>query len=87
MSDEPKKRSRAWIGWALLAVLVVYPLSAGPVTLSLYRAKIDDRVLGTPYAPIKWVMNNNDTFRRVFLTYLGLWVRHPLNPEAHRTHF
>jgi hypothetical protein len=28
MSDEPKKRSRAWIGWALVPVLVGYPVSA-----------------------------------------------------------
>jgi hypothetical protein len=30
MSDEPKKRSRAWIGWALVVALVLYPLSMGP---------------------------------------------------------
>jgi hypothetical protein len=31
MSDEPTKHSRAWIGWALVAVFVLYPLSVGPV--------------------------------------------------------
>jgi hypothetical protein len=31
MSDEPKKRSGAWIGWALLAFLVLYPASVGPM--------------------------------------------------------
>jgi hypothetical protein len=30
MSDEPKK-SRAWIGWTLVTVLIAYPLSTGPV--------------------------------------------------------
>ncbi len=31
MSDEPKRRSRAWIGWAfVLLLVVVYPLSEGP---------------------------------------------------------
>jgi hypothetical protein len=30
MSDEPKQRSQARIGWAALALLVVYPLSSGP---------------------------------------------------------
>ena len=30
MSDEPK-RSRLWIGWALLAAIVLYILSVGPV--------------------------------------------------------
>jgi hypothetical protein len=31
MSDEPKKRSRAWIGWAALGLFVGYPLSGGPL--------------------------------------------------------
>jgi hypothetical protein len=30
MSDEAKKRSRAWIWWAVLVVLLAYPLSMGP---------------------------------------------------------
>jgi hypothetical protein len=30
MSDELKKRPRAWIGWALIAALLFYPLSMGP---------------------------------------------------------
>jgi hypothetical protein len=30
MSDEPKKRSRSWIWWALVVVFVLYPLSIGP---------------------------------------------------------
>ena len=32
MSDEPKKRSRAWTGWVAIAMLLLaYPLSMGPV--------------------------------------------------------
>jgi hypothetical protein len=30
MSDEPKKQSRAWLEWMLLALFVAYPISAGP---------------------------------------------------------
>ncbi len=30
MSDEPSRRSRAWIGHTLLAILLVYPLAMGP---------------------------------------------------------
>jgi hypothetical protein len=31
MSDEPKKRSRVWIVWAIVATLcLAYPLSMGP---------------------------------------------------------
>ncbi len=75
MSDEPKKHSWGWIGWALFAFLVLYPLSAGPVTLLFQRAHINDRWLAIPYGPIKWAMDNNDTFKRVFLDYLNLWVK------------
>jgi hypothetical protein len=32
MSDEPQKRSRRWIGWALVAVFVLYPFSMGPAS-------------------------------------------------------
>ena len=38
MSDEPKKRSRAWIGWAAFLLFVLYPLSIGPA------AWFDDRI-------------------------------------------
>ncbi|HEV3303722.1 MAG TPA: hypothetical protein VG055_28980 [Planctomycetaceae bacterium] len=30
MSDEPKKRSRAWIAWVTIGLLGLYPLSIGP---------------------------------------------------------
>jgi len=75
MNDEPKKRSWGWIGWALLAFLVLYPLSAGPATLFCQRAHIDDNWLAIPYGPIKWAMDNNEVFNRAFLEYLNLWVK------------
>jgi len=31
MSDEPKKHMRSWVGWVLVGVFVVYPLSVFPV--------------------------------------------------------
>jgi hypothetical protein len=30
MSDEPKKQTRSWIGWVMVAVLMLYPLSMPP---------------------------------------------------------
>jgi hypothetical protein len=44
MSDEPKKRSWGWIGWALVAPLVLYPLSAGPA------ARLCDEINPNPCA-------------------------------------
>jgi hypothetical protein len=74
MSDERKKRSWAWVGW-LLAIMMLYPASAGPVTLLFERAHINDAWLAIPYGPIKLAMDNNETFKRLFLAYLRFWVK------------
>ncbi|HET6329135.1 MAG TPA: hypothetical protein VFG04_30910 [Planctomycetaceae bacterium] len=39
MSDEPKKRSRKWIGWTLLLALVLYPLSLGPANRLVWASE------------------------------------------------
>jgi hypothetical protein len=75
MSDEPKKRSRARIGWALLALFVLYPLSIGPATLFCHRAHIGDAWLAIPYGPIKWAMDSNQSIDSAFRAYVGLWVK------------
>jgi hypothetical protein len=58
MSDEPKKRPRAWgwIGWAMIAILLLaYPLSMPPVM----RWGFDRGELPRPvyklYKPVMWV--------------------------------
>ncbi|HEV3298845.1 MAG TPA: hypothetical protein VG055_04365 [Planctomycetaceae bacterium] len=56
MSDEPKKRKWAWIGWALIAViLLAYVLSIGPA--ERYAATSADpkkagAIIRSIYAPI-----------------------------------
>jgi hypothetical protein len=40
MSDEPKRRSWKWIGWAGLALIALNPLSFGPA-VALNRATED----------------------------------------------
>jgi hypothetical protein len=52
MSDEPKKRSRAWIWWTLVAVFVLYPLSIGPVAW-VTRGEVIWVMF--PYLPILWI--------------------------------
>jgi hypothetical protein len=44
MSDEPKSRARSWIGGGLFALLVLYPLSAGPA------ARLCDEINPNPCA-------------------------------------
>jgi hypothetical protein len=71
MSDEPKKRSRAWIWWAAFAVLLLgHPLSMGPA--SRWYARDNETVdagFKAIYAPIFWVCDRSDTVRDVVNWY------------------
>jgi len=79
MSDEPKKRRRRWrrrIAWALLAALVLYPLSTGPAYL--WAAKSMDPAtsanrLDTGYAPIIWICGRCQWAQHVMDRYCDLW--------------
>jgi hypothetical protein len=60
MSDEPKNRSRAWIGWASLVPLAAYTAGyfllgdhsdAHGVTIRDYRSK----AVALSYAPLGWL--------------------------------
>jgi hypothetical protein len=74
MSDEPKKQSKRWIGWALLALLVLYPLSMGP---AFWWATAEGpfffferwKTLDTFYAPLDW-LNRFDWTRDAMHWYL-----------------
>jgi hypothetical protein len=67
MSDEPKGRSRAWGWWLAFALLVLYPLSAGPVAW-LYNARLIGtpagdsfyRACGVVYYPLGWLTQHSD---------------------------
>jgi hypothetical protein len=72
MSDEPKKRR--WttrIGWAALAVFVLYPLSIFPaslvgawsVDLGIFRSETVAVGFDTLYAPVIWVMDRVPALR------------------------
>jgi hypothetical protein len=68
MSDEPKKRSRAWIGWAPPAVAFIYAFSVVPSAVALrwlihYKAVAGggpaSRGLAHFYAPVEWLARQN----------------------------
>ena len=76
MSDGPKKRRRAWIGWGLVLVFVLYPLSVGPVTWFVthgHSGLLAD--WDTAYAPLFWACNRSDALSSLLSWYMGLWVR------------
>jgi hypothetical protein len=76
MSDEPKKRTCAWVLWALITVLVVvYPLSLGPA-ISLGRVS-NTGIAGeqSVYAPIWWMYRHSPAVRTVVDRYARWFSR------------
>jgi hypothetical protein len=74
MSDEPKKKSRAWMWWAPFAAIAFYLLSAFPVVLTvLWLIKagvVSERnasaFIDTTYAPLNWAEKRSETVRDIF---------------------
>jgi hypothetical protein len=78
MSGEPNKRSRGWIGWALLAVLVLYPLSVGPAFWFAYHSRDPDvsfHAFAKAYKPIGWLRERSTTVKTMVDWYTELWVQ------------
>jgi uncharacterized SAM-binding protein YcdF (DUF218 family) len=73
MSDEPKKRSRAWIWWMLLALFALYPLSVGPAT-RLVTSPESDETASAIYAPIFWLASQSVWAGSALEWYLSFWV-------------
>jgi hypothetical protein len=73
MSDEPKKRSWAWIGWALIAAIVLYPLSSGPAFAIARRTGIEPLWM-TTYRPMVKLAPRNGGWAYDYLKYWGCWL-------------
>jgi hypothetical protein len=78
MSDEHEKHTRAWLLWALIALVVLaYPLSLGPVGSRVLLSTGDfneaPQKLSGIYAPVGWLCKHSDSARRVVLGYMFWW--------------
>jgi hypothetical protein len=73
MSDEPKRRQRAWICWTMLALFVLYPLSAGPA-MRLVTSPDSDETVSAIYAPIFWLASQSVWAGSALEWYLSFWV-------------
>ena len=78
MSDEPKQRSRAWIPWMLLAILIpiLYPLSTGPALWLAYKSGNPEswHIFATVYKPIGWLRERSPTVKAVVDWYTDRWL-------------
>jgi len=76
MSDEPKKRSRKWIGWTLFTVFVLYPLSSGPA-MWIYQHSTNRFIHGRwhaiLYSPLQNVCDQWDPAFDALDWYVQLW--------------
>jgi hypothetical protein len=77
MSDEPKKRSRAWIwGAGILLLFTSYPLSTGPAYWLAFRSRDSAarlNTLCTIYAPIGWLRAHSESGRACVDRYMAVW--------------
>ena len=76
MSDEPKKRSRAWSwmvrsGWIAIALSLLYVASLPPVVIWIDRRRPGDsyRVAVPFYRPVFWARHHSETFDDAFNWY------------------
>ncbi len=73
MSDEPKKRSRAGIGWTLVVILLLaYPLSMPPVLRWAFNRGDLPRPVYNFYKPAMWVASL-PVLKNVMSWYSSLW--------------
>ena len=76
MNDGPRKGSRAWISWALLAVSVLYPSSEAPAwwfDLNHGGESMTD-ALNTLYAPVQWCAAKSSVTEDAHDSYIHFWL-------------
>jgi hypothetical protein len=90
MSAEPQKRTWAWIGWALFAWLVLYPLSFFPLDVGLewlrhsgvISGRYENAVVDTVYAPLIPIVRKSPGLDRLIQGTLRFLE--PVRPGHHR---
>jgi hypothetical protein len=80
MSDEPKERSRTWIGWAAIALLTLYPMLLGPAMWLMYRMEDGQskattyRTIRQAYTPLRWAAERSEIVRYAVRWYIQIGV-------------
>lgn len=74
------KRPLITLGGILLMVLVLYPLSAGPVARNLMQRGDPYATAPAIYKPLQWTYERCPALRPAWDAYMDLWVKPPPEP-------
>ena len=74
MGDEPKKRSRAWIGWMIVLLPALYVLSSGPAGWLWSRGYLKSEPWNVVYAPLDWAYEHSTAVQQFADWYMRLWM-------------
>ena len=82
MSDAQNKGPGVafWMTVTMAVLLVVYPLSIGPVAWLVDREMLPEAVaepLGIVYLPLQYVVASSPATMHLYAWYVSLWMRDP----------
>jgi hypothetical protein len=77
---ESKPIGAVMMSVVLLLLPMLYVLSIGPAVWLLDRGAISKKLLYTAYAPVDWLVHQNETFGDAMEWYCGLWAEPPSEP-------
>jgi uncharacterized membrane protein YhaH (DUF805 family) len=72
MSDEPGRRPRTWFWWVILALLILYAPSMGPVGWISNRNE-SWTIFDAVYAPLIWLCESSEPIAGGINWYLDFW--------------
>jgi hypothetical protein len=67
-----EKPGSLWVLWSVIALLLAYPLSVGPVALA-YKNTRPPNFVPAIYAPLEYAYHNSAFAHRALDWYLKLW--------------
>jgi hypothetical protein len=83
MTDAQNKRPGVtfWGAVTMVVLLVLYPLSIGPVIWLVDRGMLSERFaapVAIVYFPLEWAVGSSSAAAQMYAWYASLWMREPL---------
>lgn len=70
-SNDPRRSGFGTLGWIVVVLLVVYPLSTGPAVKLAEHDMVSDTTLEIVYAPLIWLTEHCPPVKDFFDWYLS----------------